>query len=71
MSMQREIHHDHASQASAGEALEIVVITTLADTIEVPCYAVDPVRLQRKARTRQTALHRLTYDDQSYACNQD
>ena len=71
MSTQREIHHDHADQASAGGDLEIVVITTIEETIEVPCYAVDPIRLQRRAGTRNTRLHRLTYDAQSYACNQE
>ena len=71
MTMQREIHHDHADQASAGGDLEIVVIAALEDPIEVPCYAVDPVALQRRSRTRHTRLHQLTYDDQSYACNQD
>lgn len=71
MNMEREIHHDHADQASAGGDLEIVVIATIEDQIEVPCYAVDPVALQRRSRARNSRLQKLTYDDQSYACNQD
>ena len=69
--MEREIIHDHADQASAGGDLEIVVIATIEDHLEVPCYAVDPVVLQRRSRARNTRIHKLTYDDQSYACNQD
>ena len=70
--MRREIHHDHATQASAGEDLEIRVTTVIEEQIEIPCYAVDPVALQRRvSRRKPKGLENLTCDDQAYACIQE